>query len=100
MQEGGYQVSVIGDCLENIKANRGEVIDLDTLSTDDQATYDLLARGDTLGVFQLDGGGLRALLRLAGPVVVARMIGLRPFTPTDVERLVDDFLRGRLADRA
>ncbi|MCT1638375.1 TetR/AcrR family transcriptional regulator [Dietzia cinnamea] len=40
-----------------------------------------------------------AVAQLAGPVVVARMIGLRPFTPTDVERLVDDFLRGRLADR-
>ncbi|AVM65818.1 TetR/AcrR family transcriptional regulator [Dietzia sp. oral taxon 368] len=39
-----------------------------------------------------------AVAQLAGPVVVARMIGLRPFTPTDVERLVDDFLRGRLAD--
>lgn len=40
-----------------------------------------------------------AVAQLAGPVVLARMIGLRPFTPTDVERLVDDFLRGRLADR-
>lgn len=41
-----------------------------------------------------------AVAQLAGPVVLARMIGLRAFTPADVERLVDDFLRGRLADRA
>ena len=33
----------------------------------DQATYDLLARGDTLGVFQLDGGGMRTLLKLMQP---------------------------------
>lgn len=38
-----------------------------------------------------------AVAQLAGPVVLARIIGLRPFTETDVERLVDDFLRDRLA---
>lgn len=37
-----------------------------------------------------------AVAQLAGPVVLARMIGLRPFSPADVENLVDDFLRGRL----
>lgn len=38
-----------------------------------------------------------AVAQLAGPVVLARIIGLRPYTPDDVERLVDDFLRARLA---
>lgn len=38
-----------------------------------------------------------AVAQLAGPVVLARMIGLRPYSPTDIEHLVDDFLRGRLA---
>lgn len=38
-----------------------------------------------------------AVAQLAGPVVLARMIGLRPYTDSDVEDLVDDFLRGRLA---
>ena len=44
---------------ENVKASRGEDIDLDALSKDmtDKATYQLLGCGDTLGVFQLDGGG-------------------------------------------
>ena len=38
-----------------------------------------------------------AVAQLAGPVVLARIIGLRPYSPEDVERLVDDFLRARLA---
>lgn len=38
-----------------------------------------------------------AVAQLAGPVVLARIIGLRTFTDADIERLVDDFLRGRLA---
>ena len=37
-----------------------------------------------------------AVARLAGPVVVSRLIGLRPFTDADVADLVDDFLRDRL----
>ncbi|MEU8417034.1 DNA polymerase III subunit alpha [Amycolatopsis japonica] len=64
---GLRNLTVIGDALDNIKANRGEDIDLDTLGVDDPATYALLARGDSLGVFQLDGGAMRDLLRRMGP---------------------------------
>jgi DNA polymerase-3 subunit alpha len=54
---------VLEDAIAGIAANRGIKIDLDTLALDDKPTYELLARGDTLGVFQLDGGPMRALLR-------------------------------------
>ena len=40
---------------------------LEELDLDDPAAYELLARGDTLGVFQLDGGPMRSLLRLMKP---------------------------------
>ena len=66
---GLRNLTILDDAIENIKANRDLDIDLDALSKDmtDRATYDLLGRGDTLGVFQLDGGGMRALLRLMQP---------------------------------
>jgi DNA polymerase-3 subunit alpha len=66
---GLRNLTILDDAITNIKANRGEDIDLDALSKDmtDAATYELLGRGDTLGVFQLDGGGMRALLRLMQP---------------------------------
>ncbi|MFI6302107.1 DNA polymerase III subunit alpha [Amycolatopsis thailandensis] len=64
---GLRNLTVIGDALDNIKENRGEDIDLDTLGVDDRATYELLARGDSLGVFQLDGSAMRDLLRRMGP---------------------------------
>ncbi|WP_020657606.1 DNA polymerase III subunit alpha [Amycolatopsis benzoatilytica] len=60
---GLRNLTVIGDALENIKVNRGEEIDLDRLGFDDPEAYKLLGRGDTLGVFQLDGGAMRDLLR-------------------------------------
>ena len=66
---GLRNLTILDDAIANIKVNRDEDIDLDALSKDmtDPATYELLGRGDTLGVFQLDGGGMRALLRLMQP---------------------------------
>ncbi|ANS78261.1 DNA polymerase III alpha subunit [Serinicoccus hydrothermalis] len=66
---GLRNLTVLDDAIHNIKDNRGQDIDLDALSKDmsDRKTYDLLGRGDTLGVFQLDGNGMRQLLRLMQP---------------------------------
>lgn len=64
---GLRNLTIISDALENIKMNRGIDLDLETLELDDTASYELLARGDTLGVFQLDGGPMRSLLKLMKP---------------------------------
>ena len=64
---GLRNLSVLDDCLLNIKANQGIDVDLATLTLDDPKTFELLGRGDTLGVFQLDGGPMRALLRQMAP---------------------------------
>lgn len=64
---GLRNLTIISDAVENIKANRDFDLDLEHLELDDRGAYELLTRGDTLGVFQLDGGGLRALLRLMKP---------------------------------
>ncbi|CAB4823407.1 unannotated protein [freshwater metagenome] len=64
---GLRNLSVLDDCLLNIKANQGIDVVLETLTLDDKKTFELLARGDTLGVFQLDGGPMRALLRSMVP---------------------------------
>ena len=64
---GLRNLTVLDDALENIEANRGEKVVLEELELTDEATYALLQRGDTLGVFQLDGGPMRALLRSMRP---------------------------------
>ncbi|RII42972.1 DNA polymerase III subunit alpha [Galactobacter valiniphilus] len=64
---GLRNLTIISDALENIKKNTGDEIDLERLAVDDAEAYKLLARGDTLGVFQLDGGPMRSLLRLMRP---------------------------------
>ena len=66
---GLRNLTILDDAIANVETNRGEGIDLDEISRtlDDKATFELLARADTLGVFQLDGGGMRTLLRLMQP---------------------------------
>ena len=64
---GLRNLSVLDDCLINIKENQGIDLDLSTLTLDDKKTFDLLGKGETLGVFQLDGGPMRALLRQMAP---------------------------------
>ena len=64
---GLRNLTIISDALENIRLNRGEELDLETLQIDDAESYRLLARGDTLGVFQLDGGPMRQLLKMMQP---------------------------------
>ncbi|HSS68097.1 MAG TPA: DNA polymerase III subunit alpha, partial [Nocardioidaceae bacterium] len=64
---GLRNLTVIEDCLANIEANRHQTVDLEALPLTDELTYQLLAKGDTLGVFQLDGGPMRALLRAMRP---------------------------------
>jgi DNA polymerase-3 subunit alpha len=67
---GLRNLTVLDDTLANIKSNRGETVVLEDLDLDsDQATFELLSRGDTLGVFQLDGTAMRSLLRLLKPTL-------------------------------
>jgi DNA polymerase-3 subunit alpha len=64
---GLRNLTIIDDALDNIESNRGFRPVLEDLELDDPDAYALLARGDTLGVFQLDGGPMRSLLRLMKP---------------------------------
>ncbi|WP_241702678.1 DNA polymerase III subunit alpha [Leifsonia shinshuensis] len=64
---GLRNLTIINDALDNIRDNRGVNLVLEDLELDDRPAYELLSRGDTLGVFQLDGGPMRSLLRLMKP---------------------------------
>lgn len=64
---GLRNLTVLDDCLANIKSNQNFSFALEDLPLDDKKTYELLSRGETLGVFQLDGGPMRSLLRSLAP---------------------------------
>ncbi len=64
---GLRNLTIMDDALSNIKDNQGIEIKLEEIALDDPKTFELMQRGDTLGVFQLDGGPMRALLRSMQP---------------------------------
>jgi len=59
-------LTVIHEAVQLVEKNHGIKIDLLTLPDDDEETYKLLSRADTVGVFQLESGGMRDLIRRIG----------------------------------
>ncbi|MEV0280469.1 DNA polymerase III subunit alpha, partial [Streptomyces sp. NPDC050610] len=64
---GLRNLTIMDDAVKLIRQNRGIGLELLDLPLDDAATFGLLGRGDTLGVFQFDGNAMRSLFRLMKP---------------------------------
>jgi DNA polymerase-3 subunit alpha len=64
---GLRNLTVIGDAVENIKANRGIDLNMLEVPLENNQAYELLAAGKTLGVFQLDSTMMRDLTKLMAP---------------------------------
>ncbi|MFD0705185.1 DNA polymerase III subunit alpha [Alloscardovia venturai] len=85
---GLSNLTVIRDTLSNIERNGKETFDIKSVPIDDKETYQLLARGDTLGVFQLDSDGMRSLLKSLKPDNfndISALIALYRPGPMDVD---------------
>ncbi|MCU1369279.1 MAG: dnaE [Ilumatobacteraceae bacterium] len=64
---GLRNLDVISDAIDLIKSFRGVDLDIDAISLDDPKTLEMLCRGESIGVFQLEGGAMRALMRSLAP---------------------------------
>ena len=64
---GLRNLDVITDTLAMLKVTQGIDVDIDTVPLDDDLTLQLLRDGDSIGVFQLEGGPMRALMRSLAP---------------------------------
>lgn len=73
---GLRNLTVISDALDHIERTTGERVDIDHAPLDDPATYRMLARGETDGVFQLDSAGITALAKQLHPDNFADIIAL------------------------
>lgn len=88
-------LTVIRSVCEMVKKNRGIEIPIDRLPLDDQKTYDLLNKGNTVGVFQLESGGMRDLCRkfqISSVEHITALVALYRPGPMD---LIPDFIKRR-----
>jgi DNA polymerase-3 subunit alpha len=88
-------LTVIRNVCEMVQKTQGRQIDIDHLPLDDQKTYDLLNKGNTVGVFQLESGGMRDLCRrfeLSSVEHITALVALYRPGPMD---LIPEFIKRR-----
>jgi DNA polymerase III subunit alpha len=88
-------LTVIRNTCEMVKRTQGITIDIDRLPLDDKKTYDLLNRAETLGVFQLESGGMRDLCKkfqISSVEHITALVALYRPGPMD---LIPDFIKRR-----
>jgi DNA polymerase-3 subunit alpha len=73
---GLRNLATIERALDLIENNTGMRPDIDDVPLDDELVYEMLRRGDTIGVFQFEGGPMRALMRNLGPDRFEHLIAL------------------------
>src|SRR5205814_9045302 len=73
---GLRNLDVIEDALDIIERSSGERPDMATLPLDDAKTYEMLARGDSIGVFQFESEGMREALRKVRPTELDDLVAL------------------------
>jgi len=74
---GIKNLSILADAVERVKKTRGLGIDIENIPIDDSRTFEMLARGETEGLFQLNGSGMTRYLK-----------ELRPSTIHDINAMV------------
>jgi DNA polymerase-3 subunit alpha len=88
-------LTVIRNTAEMVKKGHGISLDMDTLPLDDKKTYDLLNRAETLGVFQLESGGMRDLCKkfqITSVEHITALVALYRPGPMD---LIPEFIKRR-----
>jgi DNA polymerase-3 subunit alpha len=88
-------LTMLADVVARIREARGVTIDLGTLPLDDRKTYRLLAKGDTVGVFQMESGGMRRVLTQLRPSSFEEVIAvLALYRPGPLESgMVETFVK-------
>jgi DNA polymerase-3 subunit alpha len=73
---GLRNLDVIEDAIDIIRRSRGEEVAMDSIPLDDKKTYEMLARGDSTGVFQFESDGMRDALKRVGPTEFRDLVAL------------------------
>lgn len=69
-------LTVIKECLKNIRETRGEDVDIDSIPIDDKETYELFSRGETTGLFQFESDGMKKYLRELKPTRLEDLVAM------------------------
>jgi DNA polymerase-3 subunit alpha len=85
-------LTVIQEAVELVRQTRGETVEIDKIPVDDKLTFELLQRGDTVGVFQFESGGMRDLLTKLGPTMIEELIALNALYRPGAMQFIDSYI--------
>ena len=92
---GLRNLDVIEDAVAIIQRSRGEEVDIEQMPLDDAATFEMLARGDSIGVFQLESEGMREAMRQVKPTEFDDIVALVSLYRPGAMRYIPDYARGK-----
>jgi DNA polymerase-3 subunit alpha len=92
-------LTIIDDCVKLIERTRGEKLDLDSLTLDDPAAYELLSKGLTAGIFQFESRGMTDILRRVKPHRLADLTALNALYRPGPMQMIDDYIARRTGKR-
>ena len=92
---GLRNLDVIEDAVEIIRRSRGVEVDIEGIPLDDASTFEMLARAESIGVFQLESDGMRDALRKVKPTEFNDIVALVSLYRPGAMRYIDDYARGK-----
>ena len=92
---GLRNLDVIEDCLDILEESSGERLDMAALPLDDQKTFKMMARGDSIGVFQFESEGMRETLRKVRPNEFQDFIALNALYRPGAMAYIDTYARNK-----
>ncbi|MEN6521713.1 MAG: DNA polymerase III subunit alpha [Armatimonadota bacterium] len=92
---GLANLTILARCIKNIKETRGEDIDLHKIPWDDEKTYEMLGKGDTTGVFQLESAGMRKNIQDLKPNSVKELAAMVALYRPGPMAYIPQFIRSK-----
>lgn len=92
---GLKNLSILGYALEIIQRTKEVVIDMDKLPLDDAATFELMARGETTGVFQFESAGMQRYLKQLKPTRFEDLIAMNALYRPGPMEWIPSYIRGK-----
>ncbi len=85
-------LSILKEAVENIRLSTGKSIDLENIPIDDEKTYELYCKGQTIGTFQFESAGMQKYLRELHPSVFEDLIAMNALYRPGPMDYIPDFI--------
>lgn len=93
---GLRNLTILQNAIQFIEKERGVKVDLSSLNLDDKKTFEMLSRGETTGVFQMESPGMRRLSKQMKPNLFSDITALVALYRPGPMALIPEFVKGKL----